>query len=148
MSRQIMIGGALGAPPEIGSESYVTSKQSKPGENGYVIVNELLLRSMPWGAWDDLREQRKKMRVTWDLAGNRVVISLDLRGDRAFGRMSGWIGENAAVRRALADGMIGGRHPARWEKNVVTAGVVTSGWSLVAYPRVIRRTVQPAEDLA
>jgi len=133
-----LIGGALGAPPEIESKSYATSKQSKPGENGYVILNELLLRSMPWGSWDAMREQRKKMRVTWDRAENRVVISLDLGGDRVFGRMPGWISENAMVQDALADGMIGGRHPARWEENVIVDGVVISGWALVAYPRVLR----------
>lgn len=139
VSRQMLIGGALGAPPEIARQSFVTSKQSKPGRNGYVILNELLLRAMPWGAWDALRESGARMRVTWDRAENRVVICLDSRGDRAFGRMPGWISEDVSVREALADGMISGRHPARWEANAVAGGAVVLGWSLVAYPRVIRR---------
>lgn len=138
MSRQVLIGGALGAPPEILSDSFVTSKQSKPGQNGYVILCESLLRSCPWGAWDDLRERAERMRVTRDRSGNRVVITLDADGDRAFGKMPGWLSEDGPVRELLADGMIPGRHPARWEENVGVNGRVVFGWSLVAYPRVIR----------
>jgi hypothetical protein len=138
MPRQMLIGGAMGAPPEIPPESFVTSKQSKPGENGYIIVCDLLLRTMPWGAWDELGRQNRRMKVTWDRVNNRVVILLDPTGTRRFGKMPGWISEGVAVRESLAEGMISGRQPARWEENVTVDGKVVFGWSLVAYPKVVK----------
>jgi hypothetical protein len=127
-----LIGGAVGAPPEIPAESFVTINRSKQGANGYVIVSELLLRCCPWGDWEFLCENRTRLATSLNQEENRIVIRLDPAGDRVAGRMPGWISQDRLVGALLEDGLVPGRHPARWEK-------AAGQWVLVAYPRVVRR---------
>lgn len=142
MARQLLIGGALGAPPGIPKDQFVTVGQSKPGavsKNGYLIVGEVLLRSCPWGAWAALREAGERLRVAWDAAGNRALVLRDPRGSKRFGRMAGWISDDAGVLLAKEHGLVAGRQPARWEEGAVLDGAVVPGWSLVVYPTAVRQ---------
>lgn len=141
MARQMLLCGELGAPGGIPEKDFATirlSKPKNPSGNGYIILSSTILQCCPWGTWEELCEGKRRLRVEWDVPGNRVVLILDDRGDHVFGVMEGWVSQHAEVVNALWRGLVPGRHPARWEENVSVNGVVVSGKSLVVYPLVLR----------